>query len=98
MKQISNNLQDVKLKIIAMKGKTFNFEVNTGRKKIINFTATIENAYPSIFTVKVVDENIRYNYSYNEILCGDVKITKCEQNLMESMQRVLWFSIYKMWL
>ncbi len=77
MKQQPMALNEVKGKIKLMKGKEFNFEVNIGRKKMIYFAGIIDSVYPSVFTVRGKDENKNlYTYSYNDILCGFVKITE----------------------
>lgn len=52
--------------------------LNLGRNKFVTFPATLSGVYPSIFTVRPHDKNFlgKTAYSYSEILCGRVKITK----------------------
>ena len=76
MKKMPNTVDNIKKQIISLKGKEVNLFVNRGRRKVSNYRARIENVYSSVFTVKTsVDENdLVYTYSYNDILCGEVKI------------------------
>lgn len=77
---IKNDLsvQEVKKKIIDLKGQQVKLYVNRGRKKVFRFDATIEGVYGSVFTVKGSKEafELKHTFSYNDILCGDVKILK----------------------
>ena len=70
------NLNDIKTKILSIKGKEVDISINRGRKKIDNYTGQIENIYPSVFTVKIFDDDCLQNVtcSYSDVLCGDVKI------------------------
>ena len=46
----------------------------------MKYTATIENIYPSIFTVRSVDDNKNaYSYSYADVLCGAVSFKESKQ-------------------
>ncbi len=79
MRKLYASLDDVKNSILQLKGKTVKMEINKGRKKIVQYSGTIENVYPSLFTVKFFqgDElNIEKNsFSYFDVMCGDIKIT-----------------------
>lgn len=79
-----NNLkiEEIKQEIENLKGRKVNLLVNQGRKKYSNFEGIIEDAYNSIFVVRL--ENTQTNkkdrsdrlktYSYIDILCGNVDI------------------------
>ena len=70
----AEKLQNVKLEILNLKGKSVNLIVNKGRKKIVKFNGVIENVYPSMFVIKP-NENVdldRTSFSYNDVLCGDI--------------------------
>lgn len=56
-------------------------KLNLGRNKFITFPATLSGVYPSIFTVAPHDKNFlgKTAYSYSEILCGRVRITRAEK-------------------
>lgn len=66
----------IKQNISEMKGEKINMTVNRGRRKIENFTAIIENVYPSVFTVKYFDSTDTKTYSYSDVLCGVVALSK----------------------
>ncbi|MBQ9791701.1 MAG: Veg family protein [Clostridia bacterium] len=66
---------DVKQKVMCLKGKNVNLAVNKGRNKIVKLTAIITEVYPSMFVISPVTkvDLDRKSYSYNDVLCGDVK-------------------------
>lgn len=70
------NLTDIKNRILSIKGKNVDIFINRGRKKIDNYFGIIENIYPSVFTVKILNDKQLKNVtcSYSDVLCGDVKI------------------------
>ncbi len=70
------NLGLVKDKILSIKGKTVDITINHGRKKISKYNGIVENIYPSVFTVRIVDDERLKNVtcSYSDVLCGDVRI------------------------
>lgn len=70
------NLTDIKNRILSIKGKNVDIFINRGRKKIDNYFGVIENIYPSVFTVKILNDKQLKNVtcSYSDVLCGDVKI------------------------
>ena len=76
MKRMPATVDIIKRQILNLKGKEVELFVNRGRRKISNYRARIENVYTSVFTVKpcVNQSEIVLTYSYNDILCGDVKI------------------------
>ena len=76
MKKMPNTVDNIKQKILALKGKEVNLHINRGRRKTNQFRARIQDVYASVFTVKsLIDINLIYTYSYNDILCGEVKIS-----------------------
>ena len=79
MRKLNMSLDQVKQNIMQLKGKTVKMEINKGRKKISYFNGTIENVYPSLFTVKFEEgtalEIEKNSFSYFDVMCGDVKIT-----------------------
>ncbi|MBO7218525.1 MAG: Veg family protein [Clostridia bacterium] len=69
------NLLEVKEKVLGLKGKDIDLAVNKGRNKIVKLRAVITEVYPSMFVISPVT-NVdldRKSYSYNDILCGDVR-------------------------
>ena len=77
MKKMPNTVENIKQKILNLKGKEVNLNINRGRRKISSYRARIENVYASVFTVKhcAQDDELVSTYSYNDILCGEVKIS-----------------------
>ena len=76
MKRMPNTVENIKQKIIELKGQEVSLHINRGRRKVSSLRARIEEIYPSVFTVKScsVEMDAVYTYSYNDILCGEVKI------------------------
>lgn len=77
MKKMPNTVENIKQQVTNLKGKEVDLFINRGRRKISNYRARIENVYASVFTVKKcsTEPDATYTYSYNDILCGDVKIS-----------------------
>ena len=77
MKKMPNSIENIKQKIIELKGQEVELCINRGRRKINNFRARIEDVYASVFTVKScnLEQESVNTYSYNDILCGEVKIS-----------------------
>lgn len=71
-----NTVENIKQKIVELKGKEVDLKINRGRRKVSSIRARIEDVYPSVFTVKScsLDSDSIFTYSYNDILCGEVKI------------------------
>ncbi len=70
MRKVIYGLNEIKDKIKNLKGQSVTLSINRGRKKIDIVTATINDVYPSVFTIKV-DEKLQ-TFSYFDVLCGDV--------------------------
>ncbi|MBQ7579602.1 MAG: Veg family protein [Clostridia bacterium] len=78
MRKSGITLEEIAEQIKSLRGESVKMSITKGRRKSEKFSGEIVNVYPSIFTIKV-DNPIAQNmlsYSYNEVLCGDVKITK----------------------
>ena len=76
MKKMPNTVENIKQKILELKGKEVNLHINRGRRKVSSLRARIEEVYASVFTVKSCSVGLEsvLTYSYNDILCGEVKI------------------------
>lgn len=75
MKKMPNTVDNIKQRILDLKGKEVNLYINRGRRKVASYRARIENVYASVFTVKAQELDTISTYSYNDILCGEVKIS-----------------------
>lgn len=71
MRKIIYGLDDIKSKVMALKGQNVQMQINRGRKKIESVNATIKDVYPSVFTIKTDDEKLQ-TFSYFDVLCGNV--------------------------
>ena len=78
MKKMPETVEDIKRKIITLKGQEVDLYINRGRRKVSSYRAVIENVYASVFTVKSCANDCEgvSSYSYNDILCGEVKISQ----------------------
>lgn len=71
----NENIEKVKLYVQSLKGESVDMIINKGRNKIIKINGIIDQVYPSMFVIKAnKNDNLdRLSYSYNDILCGDIK-------------------------
>ncbi|MBE7076542.1 MAG: hypothetical protein E7374_01475 [Clostridiales bacterium] len=77
MKKMPDTVDNIKKQIMELKGQVVSMYINRGRRKVATYRARIEDTYASVFTVKSLlkENDLVYTYSYNDILCGDVKIS-----------------------
>ncbi len=74
MRKINLGLEDVKSKIMALKGEEVDLNINRGRKKIDTVRCVIKDVYPSVFTVVSGETALLQTFSYFDVLCGNVVI------------------------
>ena len=74
MRKVNSKIEDIIDQIKGLKGQNINLEVTRGRKKTLKYSGTIENIYPSIFTVRCPEEKNSLSYSYADVLCGTVNL------------------------
>ena len=78
MRKRLQSLDTVKSKIMSMSGKTVRMYVCRGRKAVKIYSGVIENAFPSVFVVRITENTAGLmpclSYSYNDVLCGEVQI------------------------
>lgn len=65
---------EVKEAVTKLKGEKVALIIHTGRNRYKEFSGTIDNLYPAVFTVKGAFES--KSFSYSEVACYEVKITK----------------------
>ncbi len=70
------SISQVKDTIEKLKNKNVQVTFSLGRNKYITFSARLEGVYAALFRVKAKDEKFRgkTSYSYNEYMCGKVKL------------------------
>ena len=71
MRKIIYGLDDIKVKIMNLKGQNIQMQINRGRRRIEQVRAMIKDVYPSVFTIKTEDEKLQ-TFSYFDVLCGDI--------------------------
>ena len=77
MKKMPNTVDNIKQRIMELKGQVVDLKINRGRRKVASFRARITDVYASVFTVQNCADNMDTisTYSYNDILCGEVRIS-----------------------
>ncbi|AOZ92824.1 biofilm formation stimulator Veg [Paenibacillus crassostreae] len=78
-----NALLEIKYSLDAHVGQKIMLRANGGRRKTVERTGILEETYPSVFIVKLDQEQEtfkRVSYSYADILTSAVEVTICENN------------------
>lgn len=73
-----STLLDIKLALDGYIGQKIHLKANSGRRKTIERTGVLEETYPSVFVVKLDEEQNsfdRVSYSYADILTESVELT-----------------------
>lgn len=79
----NNTLSLIKSTLDDYIGEKIMLKANGGRKKTIERTGVLEGTYPSVFIVKLDEENHsfkRVSYSYADILTTSVELTICKND------------------
>ncbi|QQK07978.1 Veg family protein [Miniphocaeibacter halophilus] len=74
------NLEYLKNQVRKNIGKKVVVKADKGRNKIITKTGIIENVFPSLFTIKVVnefDQERTVSYTYTDLLTSTVELQIC---------------------
>jgi uncharacterized protein Veg len=78
-----NSLQEIKRSLEPHVGSRIKLKANGGRRKTIERTGVLEETYPSVFIVKLDQEQHsfkRVSYSYADILTETVEVTVCQDD------------------
>ncbi|HEX7056189.1 MAG TPA: Veg family protein [Bacilli bacterium] len=78
-----NALIEIKRSLDAHVGRRIMLKANGGRRKTIERTGILEETYPSVFIVKLDQEQHsfkRVSYSYADILTESVEVTVCHDD------------------
>lgn len=76
-----NALLEIKRNLEAHVGQKIMLKANGGRRKTVERTGVLEETYPSVFIVKLDQEQHafkRVSYSYADILTESVEVTVCQ--------------------
>ncbi|UCZ53303.1 Veg family protein [Bacillus shivajii] len=79
---MAKTLIEIKRSLDENVGKRIMIQANGGRKKMIERSGLLEGTYPSVFTIKLdEDQNTveRVSYSYTDILTETVKLSLCDE-------------------
>ena len=76
-----NSLAKIRKDVEDCVGKKVILKANKGRKKIVIREGILEDAYPSLFVVRICNEYDsvrRVSYTYSDILTETVEVTICD--------------------
>lgn len=75
MRKAGIDINDIKKQIQDLSGKILNIRINPGRNKISDHSGIIDKIYPSVFTLKLTenDKDKILSCSYSDVLCGKVQ-------------------------
>ncbi|OEG00284.1 Veg protein [Vulcanibacillus modesticaldus] len=79
----NSSLTAIKRNLDHYIGEKIMLKANGGRKKTIERTGVLEETYPSVFIVKLDEDNNsfkRVSYSYADILTASVELTICKDD------------------
>ncbi len=74
------NLDTLKNQVQNNIGKKVVIKADKGRNKIITKTGIIENVFPSLFTIKIInefDQERTVSYTYSDLLTSTVELQIC---------------------
>ncbi|OGX61552.1 MAG: Veg protein [Paenibacillus sp. RIFOXYA1_FULL_44_5] len=78
-----NALLEIKQSLDAHIGQKILLKANGGRRKTIERSGVLEETYPSVFIVKLDQDQHafkRVSYSYADILTESVEVTICQED------------------
>ncbi|MGI6604797.1 MAG: Veg protein [Firmicutes bacterium] len=74
-------LAEIRSKLEACRGQRLRLQAYRGRQKVVVREGVLEQTYPNVFTVRLVDDDTpvkRVSYSYSDVLTKTVEISLCE--------------------
>ncbi|MBO7525378.1 MAG: Veg family protein [Clostridia bacterium] len=73
------NYDKVKKAVEILRGQTVRVTQNLGRNKLSSYDGVVTGVYQALFTVSPIKEySGKTSFSYSEIMCGNVRIKRCE--------------------
>jgi uncharacterized protein Veg len=76
MRKKTMSILEVKDAVAALKGKLIDIRINKGRKKIVTHEGEVIDTFPSVFTMKINDEDGSVlSCSYSDVICGMVSLS-----------------------
>jgi len=77
VKRVKNSLSEIRKIIEAHLGERVRVRANKGRKRVEEKYGVIEETYPCLFTIKIVEAGHKVSYSYAELLTKEVELELC---------------------
>ncbi len=78
---MAKTLIDIKRALDANVGKRITVKANSGRRKMTERSGLLEKTYPSVFTVKLDEQQNafeRVSYSYTDVLTETIELMLCD--------------------
>ncbi|MBU9721987.1 MULTISPECIES: Veg family protein [Bacillaceae] len=88
---MAKTLIEIKRSLDENVGKRITIQANGGRRKMIRRSGLLEGTYPSVFTIKLDQDEYaveRISYSYTDILTETVKLTLDEDAMVQTAENV----------
>ncbi|MFA9559779.1 Veg family protein [Evansella sp. AB-rgal1] len=86
---MGKTLIEIKQALDENLGKRITIQANGGRRKTIERSGLLEGTYPSVFTIKLDQDEYsveRVSYSYTDVLTETVKLTLNEQEITAPLE------------
>jgi uncharacterized protein Veg len=80
-------IMDIRREVENYLGRRVKLEAHKSKKKLYQKEGVIENAYPSIFTVRVQEDKRKeqkLSFSYSDLLTQSVKIVLLDEDEVDS--------------
>lgn len=76
---VKNSLVQIRKELESHIGEKIRLRANRGRRKTFEKVGILENTYPSIFVIRVDEENYfqRLSFSYADVLTSTVELSLC---------------------
>ncbi len=83
-----NTLVLIRKEIESHVGEKIKLRANRGRRKTFEKVGVLESTYPSIFVIRVDEQNYyqRFSFSYADVLTETVELSLCGENKQKIAQ------------
>ena len=74
-------LTEIRQDLEASRGRRLRLTANRGRQRVIVREGILEQTYPNVFTIRLLDSNSikRVSFSYSDVLTKTVEISLCDE-------------------
>ena len=72
------SIEEVKSQVDGLQGEQLRISVNKGRKRVVKYDGCIERVFPSVFTLRILNDKYvdTLSCSYSDVICGDIKLSE----------------------